>query len=67
MLNVTCKSFMLSVIMLNVLSVIMLSVVVPPKGIGQLQLTGQNLGQVLNSRLGRAFVCHAVALITKTG
>jgi hypothetical protein len=33
----------------------------------QLQLTGQNLGQVLNSSLGRAFLCHAIALITKTG
>jgi hypothetical protein len=67
MLSVTCKFFMLSVVVLNVLSVIMLSVVAPPKGMVQLQLTGQNLGRVLISRLGRAFVCHAIALITKTG
>jgi hypothetical protein len=29
------------------------------------KLTGQNLGQVFNSRLGRACTCHAIEHITK--
>jgi hypothetical protein len=33
---------------------------------GQVKLTGQNLGQVFSSKSGRAFLGHAVALITKT-
>ncbi len=31
----------------------------------QLELTGQNLGRVLNSRLGRACICRAIAYMTK--
>jgi hypothetical protein len=31
----------------------------------KLKLTGQNLGQVFNSRLGRACICHAIACMTK--
>ncbi len=29
------------------------------------KLTGQNLGQVFNSRLGRACICRGIAYITK--
>jgi len=32
----------------------------------KLLITGRNLGRVSNSRCGRACVCHAVILITKT-
>ncbi len=32
----------------------------------QVKLTGQNLGQVFNSRYGHACIRHAIALITKT-
>ncbi len=31
----------------------------------KLKLTGQNLGQVFNSRLGHACICRAMAYITK--
>ncbi len=33
--------------------------------IDKLQLKGQNLGRVFNSRLGRACICCAIAYITK--
>ncbi len=31
----------------------------------KLKLTGRNLGQVFNSRLGRACMCCAIAYVTK--
>ncbi len=34
-------------------------------GMDKLQLTGQNLGRVFNSRLGCASICRSIAYITK--